>query len=314
MRTAFFYSLSAGMIAAALVYEIRDVPNPQFLQPSVIAREPDKSDKNSSWSQNLRSIELPVTEAPFVAPLVNSVPAASELPSDPLGTQDRVDWTNAPLNQMIQSLQIAANDPAQDSSEALANFQNWLLAHPADGAANVLQSLQGMSTNQWNLSGLMIRGLTQTDAVAGDQALLSILSYSGSYAPTVVLQAATAAGDLDAAADPALKQTLLRLIDWPAPNDTYRLSETALFSFARLAGRDSEFFGYLVQRLNPWLEDNAPPEKTAQALTILAQAAVNAPDFIQRASYFSQSPDENIRSAAEEYLTSLPWGGSPDPN
>jgi hypothetical protein len=315
MKLTFVCCLFAAVLAAAALFDLlglRDLPP----QPVAAERPAATETLASAETRSLPSAVVPPRrELPQPGPALHVQAASVEAQSSPLDAanpSDPATITGAGLEQVIQSLSAVADDPSQGASQPLDSLKDWLKAHAADGAPALLQALEGMSTNQTNLSRLLIQGLTEADPAVGEQVVLSILSYAGSYPPTVALQAAAAAGNLDTAADPTLKQTLLRLVDWPEPNDAHRVSETALFSFARLAGRDPEFYGFLAQRLNPWLEDHATPQETVKAFTILAQAGVNSPDFVQRATALYQSPDESIRAAAEEYLTSLAWAGTPE--
>jgi len=221
-------------------------------------------------------------------------------------------WTGVAFEQVRQSIAMLAEQPMQDAVKPLRDFKDWLNAHPEEGPGLVLQSLQGVGTNQWNLSGLLIKGLAESESMPGRQALVSILSYAGSFPPTVAIQAAEAAGDLGSMAGPAMKETLMRLIDSSVPNDPYRLSETALLAFARLARNDSESQAMLIQRVAPWLQANATPEDTVRALSVLRNGGVNDPDLVATALHLYESADENIRSAAEEYLGSLRTSGSDD--
>ena len=132
------------------------------------------------------------------------------------------------------------------------------------------------------------------------------------YLPTVAIQAAVAAGDLGAKAEPGLKEALLRLMDSPVADDFYRLSDSALFAFARLAKNDPVAQDVLVQRIASWLEANAGPEETVKALHALANAEAGQANIVSRANDLAGSADENIRDAAQAYLARLqkPAGGA----
>jgi len=300
MKIGFLCWTFVGVIALISCSKFLDRATP----PAVAVSQPAPDSATASVAAS--------APLPPPAPIVSAVRHGDTTPARALDAPAPSVAPGHSLDAIIQSLLAVAEDSSQDPAQALTDLKSWLSEHPTDGLQSMLQILQGTSTNQWNLSALLIRGLTEAGSATGDQALLSILSYANSFPPNVAVQATIAAGDLGVDADPLLKRTLLNLIDWPVHDSTYRLSETALFSFARVAGHDPDYFGFLVQRLNPLLEDNAAPRDTAKAFTLLAQAGLNAPDFVQRAAHFARSADADVRQAVEEYVTSLSWGGSPD--
>jgi hypothetical protein len=131
----------------------------------------------------------------------------------------------------------------------LAEIKEWLSAHPDDGPRAVLESLQGIQTNQWNLSALLLHGLVEADTVSSRQGVLSLLQNADSFPPPVAIQAVAASGDLGAKADPGLKQTLTRLMDSSISDGVFQISDTALFAFARIAREDAASQTLLLERI-----------------------------------------------------------------
>jgi hypothetical protein len=222
-------------------------------------------------------------------------------------------WSNVPFDEVQQSVQMVADGTMQEIAKPLQDLKDWLEVHPQDGPASVLQSLQTIETNNWNMSGLLVHGLAQADTATARQALMSVLQKSDSYLPTVAIQAAAAVGDLGAKADANVKQTLAQLMDSRISDDSYQLSETALFAYARLAKDDTASQGVLVQKISPWLEKDSSPEDTVKAISALANAAVNQPEVIARVNSLANSGDESVREAAKEYLESLTNANAPEP-
>ena len=58
-----------------------------------------------------------------------------------------------------------------------------------------------------------------------------------------------------------------------------------------------------MERIVPWLETSAAPQETVKALNALAEAAAQRPEFLARADELTSSPDENIRTAAADFVT-----------
>ena len=83
------------------------------------------------------------------------------------------------------------------------------------------------------------------------------------------------------------------------------MSDTALFSFARIARDDLASQQYLVQRVAPWMEDNAVSEDTLKGLSALANAATDDPSVVERAASLAKSNDTGIRLAVVGYRGSL---------
>ena len=194
----------------------------------------------------------------------------------------------------------------QQLARPMQDLEDWLVVHPDDGPTKLLQSLQALPIDQTKVSGLLVQSLAEADTAQSREALGTILGAVGAFPPSTAIQAVVAAGDLGEKAPPPLKEALARLLDSPLTDGSYRMTDTALFSFARMAREDAAAREHLLQRVTPWLEANAVPHQTAQALSALANAAVNEPGLVERAAGFARSPEAEIRLAVVDYLGSLP--------
>lgn len=213
-------------------------------------------------------------------------------------------WKNAPFSQVLDPVETASTGSMQNAIKPLHDYEEWLRVHSDDGPSMVLDTLQTMQTNH-AMSGLLIHGLAQAGTPSARDALTSILSQSDTYPPTVAIQTAVSAGGASAP-DDSLRAALVPLMDSKVEDEAYRLSDSALFAFARLAKDDQPSLEVLRRRLEPWMEPGAPQDDTLKALGALGNAAFDDSRFIARASELAKSPDADTRLAATEYLATLP--------
>jgi len=219
-------------------------------------------------------------------------------------------WGTIPFEQVLNPIQSKADNTLQELAQPLKDFEEWLGAHPQEGPSHVLRALQTLSAEQGTLSGLLINSLAEADTPQAREAIATILGAPDAFSATTLLQATDAAGDFGEKATPALKETVAGLMDSPISDGSYRLSDTALFSFARMAKDDGAARAYLLQRIDPWLQGNAAPVDTVKALGALANAVVEDDALVRRAAEYVGGANTDVRLAAMEYLRVLP-GSSP---
>ncbi len=210
-------------------------------------------------------------------------------------------WAPVPFEQLLNKVQKMTDQPVWAAQEVEA----WLVSHPENGAETVLQALRVGHTNDWSVSGVLVEGLVQAGNTSARKAVASILGDVDAYPPTVVIQAAMAAGELGANADPSLKELLLGMIDSPLADDDRQLSDAALTSLARLAKGDVAWQQLIREQLRHWLQSTAAPEQAVKAFQALGQAAVDEPELVEHAAQLTRSSNESIRAAAQGFLVQI---------
>lgn len=262
--------------------------------------------------RQIESIQMPSALSDLVAnPASRSV--FTELPSGTAGKSISqamreqalaAKWGSAPFSQVLDPVEAAATGSMQDAIKPLHDYEEWLRVHAEDGPALVLETLQTMQANN-ALSGLLLHGLAQAGTPSSRDALASIMKQSEAFPPTVAIQTAVSAGGVTTP-DEALRSALIPLLDSTVQDEAYRLSDSALFAYARLAKDDQSCLELLKKRVEPWLDSNASQGDTLKALGALSNAALDDARFVHRAAELTRATDSDTRLAATEYLAALP--------
>lgn len=217
-------------------------------------------------------------------------------------------YGEVPASKMMDDLSSAvanAKDHA-DTLQAMNELRDWLLANPAR-SAEVAEALKNPAladgVTARTAHALEMAGRTNPESQA---ALASILTAPrGTFPPSVLMQAAVAAGGVGEIKSPELTAALKATVAAENPGAEFLLNDAALFALGTLSRENPDLRPGLTETLSPRLamSSEISPEDTATALRTLANAGIKEPSVMEQALTLSAKHQETgVRLAALDFF------------